>query len=447
MPSVSGMTTMTAPRPAAAGSPLARLVRHLGIDSVYLLTGFPLALVSFVVLVTGLSVGGGLLVMLVGIPVLTATLYIARGFAQVERWRAAKVLDAPHIPGAYRRPGPDAGTWRRMFAPMADPQSWLDVLHGMIMFPIATVTWSLMVTWWSGAIAGVFYGLYDWALPHSPDDYELTDILGMGNTPVARITLNTAIGIFFLFTLPILSRLCVLVQAGLSKALLSGVTELRGRISGLEQATATAQSQTAAAVSAEATALRRLERDIHDGPQQRLVRLAMDLGRAQHQLDTDPVAARTTVAEALAQTRETLDELRALSRGIAPPILVDRGLTAAVAALAGRCTVPVDLEAPELGRLDPSVESTAYFVLAEALTNVAKHSHASDCQVTIRRDPDSDGDHLVVIVVDDGVGGAALAKGHGLAGLNDRVHAAGGDLILSSPPGGPTTVCARLPCR
>jgi len=173
----------------------------------------------------------------------------------------------------------------------------------------------------------------------------------------------------------------------------------------------------------------------------------MDLGRAQHQLDTDPVAARTTVAEALAQTRETLDELRALSRGIAPPILVDRGLTAAVAALAGRCTVPVDLEAPELGRLDPSVESTAYFVLAEALTNVAKHSHASDCQVTIRRDPDSDGDHLVVIVVDDGVGGAALAKGHGLAGLNDRVHAAGGDLILSSPPGGPTTVCARLPCR
>src|SRR6266487_3004221 len=414
MPSVSGMTTMTAPRPAAAGSPLARLVRHLGIDSVYLLTGFPLALVSFVVLVTGLSVGGGLLVMLVGIPVLTATLYIARGFAQVERWRAAKVLDAPHIPGAYRRPGPDAGTWRRMFAPMADPQSWLDVLHGMIMFPIATVTWSLMVTWWSGAIAGVFYGLYDWALPHSPDDYELTDILGMGNTPVARITLNTAIGIFFLFTLPILSRLCVLVQAGLSKAMLSGVTELRGRISGLEQATATAQSQTAAAVSAEATALRRLERDIHDGPQQRLVRLAMDLGRAQHQLDTDPVAARTTVA---------------------------------VAALAGRCTVPVDLEAPELGRLDPSVESTAYFVLAEALTNVAKHSHASDCQVTIRRDPDSDGDHLVVIVVDDGVGGAALAKGHGLAGLNDRVHAAGGDLILSSPPGGPTTVCARLPCR
>src|SRR6266567_9604088 len=105
MPSVSGMTTMTAPRPAAAGSPLARLVRHLGIDSVYLLTGFPLALVSFVVLVTGLSVGGGLLVMLVGIPVLTATLYIARGFAQLERWRAAKVLDAPHIPGAYRRPG------------------------------------------------------------------------------------------------------------------------------------------------------------------------------------------------------------------------------------------------------------------------------------------------------------------------------------------------------
>jgi signal transduction histidine kinase len=199
--------------------------------------------------------------------------------------------------------------------------------------------------------------------------------------------------------------------------------------------------QKAAAVSAEATALRRLERDIHDGPQQRLVRLAMDLGRAEQQFATDPEAARATVAEALSQTRETLDELRALSRGIAPPILVDRGLQAALTALAGRSTVPVDLDTPPMNRLDPGVESTAYFVVAEALTNVAKHSRASEVQVSLRRYATS----LMITVADDGVGGASLAKGHGLAGLSDRVQAAGGILTVDSPEGVGTILTAALP--
>jgi signal transduction histidine kinase len=168
----------------------------------------------------------------------------------------------------------------------------------------------------------------------------------------------------------------------------------------------------------------------------------MDLGRAQHQLDTDPQAARQTVTEALTQTRETLDELRALSRGIAPPILVDRGLIAAVSALAGRSVVPVDLDAPDPGRLDPTIESTAYFVLSEALTNVAKHSQANECQAVVRRE----GDQLALSVTDNGIGGASLSKGHGLAGLADRVHAMGGELTVTSPPGGPTTVIAHLPC-
>jgi signal transduction histidine kinase len=202
-----------------------------------------------------------------------------------------------------------------------------------------------------------------------------------------------------------------------------------------------AQAQKAAAVSAEATALRKLERDIHDGPQQRLVRLAMDLGRAEQQFATNPEAARATLAEALTQTRETLDELRALSRGIAPPILVDRGLQAALTALAGRCTVPVDLDAPPIGRLDPAVESTAYFVVAEALTNVAKHSQASEVHVSVHRLATG----LLVSVDDDGVGGASLAKGHGLAGLDDRVRAAGGVLSVDSPVGDGTRLTAALP--
>jgi len=197
------------------------------------------------------------------------------------------------------------------------------------------------------------------------------------------------------------------------------------------------------AVSAEATALRRLERDIHDGPQQRLVRLAMDLGRARQQLDTDPAAARLILDDALGQTRETLDELRALSRGIAPPILSDRGLAAALAALAARGVIPVNLSVdPKLGRLPAIVESTAYFVVAEALTNVAKHSRASTCAVAVGQV----GARLQVAVVDDGQGGAHLAKGHGLAGLADRVRATGGTLDVVSPAGGPTEIRAELPC-
>jgi signal transduction histidine kinase len=201
--------------------------------------------------------------------------------------------------------------------------------------------------------------------------------------------------------------------------------------------------QTVAAVTAEAAALRRLERDIHDGPQQRLVRLAMELGLAQHHFDSKPEVVREALADAIVHAQEALDELRALSRGIAPPILVDRGLGEAVTALAARSTIPVELDAGPLDRrLDAAVETAAYFVIAEALTNVAKHSHARQCAVGLRH---SEGT-LRVWVTDDGAGGAALDKGHGLQGLDDRLHAVGGRLRVTSPSGGPTTITAELPC-
>ena len=263
----------------------------------------------------------------------------------------------------------------------------------------------------------------------------------MGDDAGTRILFYLAIGVFFAGTLYPVVRAGALLEAGFARVLLSGVHELREQVAEAEAARDTAQAQKAAAVSAEAIALRRLERDIHDGPQQRLVRLAMDLGRAEQQFSTDPEAARATVAEALTQTRETLDELRALSRGIAPPILVDRGLQAALTALAGRSLIPVDLDAQQVHRLDPAVESTAYFVVAESLTNVAKHSHANEVQVVVRRAERG----LIVTVTDDGVGGASLAKGHGLAGLDDRVRAAGGVLDVESPAGGGTTIRVALP--
>jgi signal transduction histidine kinase len=196
-------------------------------------------------------------------------------------------------------------------------------------------------------------------------------------------------------------------------------------------------------VTAEAAALRRLERDIHDGPQQRLVRLAMELGRAQHHFDTRPEAVREILADAIVQTQEALEELRALSRGIAPPILADRGLREALTALAARSAVPVEIDADPLDRrLDAAIETPTYFVIAEALTNVAKHSHASRCVVGLRHAAGT----LRVWVTDDGTGGAALDKGHGLRGLDDRLRAVGGRLRITSPRGGPTTIAAELPC-
>jgi signal transduction histidine kinase len=159
------------------------------------------------------------------------------------------------------------------------------------------------------------------------------------------------------------------------------------------------------------------------------------------------ISAQAALADAIAQTRETLDELRALSRGIAPPILADRGLPAALAVLAARSTIPAEFDAGPLGqqlsqRLDPAVETAAYFVIAEALANAAKHSHARRCVIGLRHGHRT----LRVWLTDDGVGGAALVKGHGLRGLDHRLHEVGGRLTVTSPAGGPTTVAAELPC-
>jgi signal transduction histidine kinase len=434
------MTTATATTGASAEPGAPGILRQLGVDSGYVLLGFPLALASFIVLVTGLAVGAGLVVTVIGLPILAGTLYAARGWADIERLRMPPVLRQPRIRPQYRTPEPGASAWRRIFVPIADAQSWLDLAHGCFKVIIAMFTFVVTLAWWCGAIAGSLYWAYDWAIPQSSNDQSLSDLLGLGGSPAARIGLNTVIGLFFLITLPIVVRGCALLQAGFGRALLTGVAEMRNRITVLEE-------QKRAAVSAEAIALRRLERDIHDGPQQRLVRLAMDLSRAQQQLLTDPAAASKTLDEALTQTRDTLAELRALSRGIAPPILVDRGLPSALAALAGRGVIPVELTVdPQLGtpagRLEPAIENTAYFVVAEALTNVAKHSRATECWLTVSRIEH----RLDILVADDGEGGAHLSKGHGLVGIADRVRATGGTLVVVSPTGGPTEIRAELPC-
>jgi signal transduction histidine kinase len=435
------MTTVSVTSASPQRPRLSRVLRQLGADTQYVMIGYPLATFTLTLLVTGFSLGVGMLVTVVGLPILVGTLYLARGFATVERARAGAVLGERLPHPYYKRGDPGAPWWRRGLRPLTDGQAWLDLVHGVFRLVPNTIAFSFVVTWWSGAIAGLLYPLYGWAIPDSPDNTDLPDLIGLGSGTGIRMLFYFAIGVFFAATLVPVVRVSALAEAEFAKGLLAGLAQLRERLAEAETGRDVAQAQKAAAVSAEATALRRLERDIHDGPQQRLVRLSIDLARAQQQLAVNPAAAADTVAEALAQTRETLDELRALSRGIAPPILVDRGLRAALTALAGRCTVPVDLETPDVGRLAPAVESTAYFVVAESLTNVAKHSGATQCRVSLERL----GSGLLVSVADDGVGGAHLAKGHGLTGLSDRVAAAGGVLTVESPEGTGTIVTATLP--
>jgi signal transduction histidine kinase len=437
MSSVEDMTTTYADAPPA---PPARLLRRLGIDTQYVLLGFPLGIIAVSLCMSLFWLGVGTIIIWIGLPILMGTMFMSRGFATVERARIGPVFGA-RVRHPYYKKRPGASLLGKMVTPLTDGQSWLDLVHGMFRFIPSTISFAFVVAWWSGALGGLSWGLWGWSLPNGPDDQDLPELLGFDGSYGTKVAFYLAVGVFFAGTLFWVVRGAALLEAYFAKGLLCGVNDLREQVAAANTAREVAQQQKAAAVSAEATALRRLERDIHDGPQQRLVRLAMDLGRAELQFANDPEAARATVAEALTQTRETLDELRALSRGIAPPILVDRGLQAALTALAGRCTVPVDLDAPHFERLDPAVESTAYFVVAEALTNVAKHSKASEVQVSVQRIATG----LMVTVADDGVGGASLAKGHGLAGLDDRVRAAGGVLAVDSPEGEGTRLTAALP--
>ncbi len=197
----------------------------------------------------------------------------------------------------------------------------------------------------------------------------------------------------------------------------------------------------AAAVDSQETELRRIERDLHDGAQARLVALGMSIGMAEEKLRTDPEAAQVLLAEARSGAREALEELRDLARGIHPPVLTDRGLEAAVAALVARAPLPVTLTVDVPRRPPPAVETAAYFVVAEALTNAIKYAEPARIRIEIGLTNGL----LVAEIVDDGRGGAD-PKGDGLAGLTRRVNALGGSLRVESPSGGPTSVRAELPC-
>jgi len=424
-----------------------RVGRRTVVESLYLLTAPVIAMAGLLLVLGGLCVGTALSLLPGGSRAAAVALAPARWFANVERWRIAKV----RTPAAgTESQGPPLRRREKIAA--FSPELWLDVAHAVVVFPVALVTSVVTALWWFvglGAATSAVRGQHSSAGTMHPMTLYLGSAqshiaLSLGLTsPGERFAFGTVAGLLLLFTLPLVTRACLAVQAGLGQALLSDASALHRRIRGLEQERDDARAQTVAAVTAEAAALRRLERDIHDGPQQRLVRLAMELGRAQHHFDSRPETVKEALADAIVQAQEALEELRALSRGITPPILADRGLREALTALAARSTVPVEFDAEPLRRrLDTAIEAAAYFVIAEALANVAKHSHAQRCVIGLRHSKGV----LRVWVTDDGVGGASLDKGHGLRGLEDRLHAAGGRLRVTSPHGGPTTITAELPC-
>lgn len=460
------MTTPTPTTPALNSTPATPVARERGRplyarlwagvprELGYLFITFPLATVAFGVTLALFNAGIGTLVtFFIGLILLIAGLYVARGFGTLElallRWAGRPAITGPDWQDARARTG--FFGWLR--AVLGNGHYWLSLLWAALVdFVVTTVTWSIMVSWVATALGGVTYWFWQIFLPTASDQvYPAHWLLVHIGWPVGSADPRTIdsvaylfVGLVFLATLPFVTRALVSLRWLVARGMLGAF-----RSEALSREVATLSSSRSAAVAAEGTALRRLERDIHDGPQQRLVRLQMDLAAAERQLDADPAAARTLLGEAMQQSKDALEELRALSRGFAPPLLLDRGLVAALDSMASRSSIPVKFvaEVPEGTELPAELERNAYFLAAEAVTNAEKHSGAANVtlRVWVRQESDAGGSWLDLTVSDDGVGGAAATAGHGIAGLEERVHGLGGVLTVTSPAGGPTVVMAQLP--
>ena len=395
-------------------------------DTAYIVSGFVLATLWWSLLVTLLALGLGLLITLVGLPILAVTLVLWVAIADTERWRARGLLGIV-VERPYRPLSGD-GLLRQLWQRTKDPAVWRDLTYLLLVFfPLAIATFCIAVSAWAIGVGLVL----------QPITYRFGSGLELGSghridtLPAAAACF--VLGVIVLVMLPWILGLLAAAHAWTVQSLLGRRTSER-----VEKLT----RQRIEAVDAAVAERRRIERDLHDGAQQRLTALAIDLGRARAKLDSDPAAARDLVEQAHEDAKHALAELRNLARGIHPAILTDRGLDAALSALAARSPVPVEISVDVGERPGVAVESTAYFVVAEALTNAAKHAAATRLQVRVWREDGA----LVVEIEDDGAGGAAIEPGGGLEGLTTRVATVDGTLSISSPVGGPTTIRAELPC-
>ena len=387
--------------------------------------------VVFWIVGAGIVAGAlGMPVAMVGMPILGSTLRFTDWFARTERARFAVTLgeEIPAWPDGTR-----SGYRMRLLprlAKLSERATWREVLYAMIRGPLSGAAAFVTLGMWAVGVVLALLPLYGWSLPGGGAHFDGMVLHGVPGL------FAVLIGFLVLLAAPQVTRGLALADAALARRLLGPPSSLAARVAELELS----RDRVVDAAEAER---RRIERDLHDGAQQRLVALAMELGRARAKFADDVDAARVLVDQAHAQAKAALTELRDLVRGVHPPVLTDRGLDAALSGLAARSPVPVEVHVDMPVRPKPVVEAVAYFVVAEALTNVAKHSRASQAKVVVE-------EHgfpgvLTVMISDDGVGGAD-AGGAGLSGLADRVGGVDGRLTVESPRGGPTIIAAELPC-
>ncbi len=372
------------------------------------LAGLVIGFAVIFVFTFGLAFGFSLVVLaLVGLPVLGVTLRFAEWFATTERARFGFLLGV-RIPAWPAGSSSERAGYRwgivprwRMFTERA---TWSEIGYGLLRLPVSAVAATVSVAAWAAGLVMLTLPLYNSSLPSG--GAKIGDVVLRG-TPT--MTASAVIGLLVLLAAAQLTRGLAIADAGLSRRLLGPRRDLAARVSELE----ISRERVVDAAEAER---RRIERDLHDGAQQRLVALAMELGRAKAKFSDDPDAARVLVDQAHVQAKEALTELRNLVRGVHPPVLTERGLDA---------------------------EAVAYFMVAEALTNVAKHSRASQAKVVVEGHgyPGT----LTVMISDDGIGGADVHS-PGLSGLASRVSGVDGRLSVESPSGGPTIIAAELPC-
>ncbi|MYT30084.1 MULTISPECIES: sensor histidine kinase [unclassified Streptomyces] len=372
-------------------------------------------------------------------------------------WFSLTVVYAPAgavVPLIFAVAGAMAVTWlqRRRFAAYADtgiPRTppvqapndlrrawgrlrtgayWRQLAYHQLAGPALGVVEAVALGLWVGTIGGITYYAWYWLLPRHWAFVQWSDVDGWK---------MAVVGLVVLPFLPRLTGALIRTESVIARRLLgpSRAEELERRVEDLAER----RAETLAAADAER---RRIERDLHDGAQQRLVSLAVNLGLARATLTDLPPEARAVIDDAHREAKEALEELNHLVRGLHPHVLDDRGLDAALSGIAARAPLPVHVSVDVSERAAPAVEAVAYFVVSEALANVTKHARASRAEVAVVRA----GDTLRVRVTDDGRGGADPSGGTGLTGLAHRVASVDGTLAIDSPPGGPTVVTVELPC-
>lgn len=381
--------------------------------------------VSLVLLAVVLVSAGG-----IGLVLLVPLVWIAGVIGHAERHRivglSGRRVDPP---AAYPQP-----LWRRL---LLDRHAWRSVAYLFLHSLWGAVTGWFTLILLTQTLLVLLVPLLGSRIPDGGISlFGLVPVDG-----VAQLAIAWVIALVVLLVMPLLAHLLTSVDVTFARWLLG--RDERKVVEHLSARVDTLTDTRREAVDSVEAERRRIERDLHDGPQQRMVSIAMTLGMAKEAVHHDPEGAAQLVDEAHRSAKEAIVEMRHVARGIVPPILADRGLEAALPALAARSAVPVSVDVRDVGRLDPTTEAITYFVVSEALTNVAKHSGAEHAEVTVTRGDEG----VTAVIADSGSGGADATLGTGLTGLRQRITAVDGHLDVDSPEGGPTRLTATLPLR